>query len=82
LTANGNDQWSKKIKGKVYYFGPWTDPDGVLRRYVDVKDDLLAGRKPRPTDGFTLKDLCNHFLTAKKRQLDAGEITSRTFHDY
>jgi len=82
LTANGNGQWSKKIRGKVYYFGPWADPDAALKRYLEVKDDLLAGRRPRPRDGFTLRDLCNHFLTAKKRQLDGSEITPRTFHDY
>jgi integrase len=27
-------------------------------------------------------DLCNRFLTAKKRQLEAGEITARTFTEY
>jgi len=54
LTANGNGRWSKKIKGKVYYFGPWADPDGALKRYLDVKDDLLAGRNPRPKDGLAL----------------------------
>ena len=82
LTVNGNGQWSKKIRGKVFYFGPWSDPEGALRRYLDVKDDLLAGRKPRTRDGFTLRDLANSFLTAKKRQLESGEITPRTFQDY
>lgn len=31
LTANGNGQWSKKIRGKVFYFGPWVDPDAAYR---------------------------------------------------
>ncbi len=82
LTANGNGQWSKKIRGKVYYFGPWADPQAALNEYLDVKDDLYAGRKPRPRGGFTILDLCNHFLAAKERQRDGGEITPRTFHDY
>jgi hypothetical protein len=30
LTPNGNGQWSKKINGKIYYFGKWTNPDGAI----------------------------------------------------
>ena len=82
LTANGNGQWSKKIRGKVYYFGAWSDPEAALNEYLDVKDDLYAGRKPRPKGGFTVVDLCDHFIAAKNRQLQGGEITPRTFHDY
>jgi integrase len=82
LTANGNGQWSKKIRGKVYYFGSWADPEAALQEYLKVHDDLYAGRTPRPRGGFTLVDLCNEFMAAKQRQLDVGEITRRTFHDY
>jgi len=32
-------------------------------------------------DDLTVSDLCNRFLTAKKRKLDAGEITARTFDE-
>jgi voltage-gated potassium channel Kch len=28
-----------------------------------------------------MADLANHYLTHKQRQLDAGEITARTFRD-
>ena len=82
LTANGNGQWSKKIRGKVHYFGPRADPETALQEYLDVRDDLYAGRKPRPKDGFTLENLCNEFIAAKERQLHVGEITRRTFYDY
>jgi integrase len=82
LTAHPNGQWSKKIKGRVHYFGPWADPQAALQEWLRVKDDLLAGRKPRPRDGFTVKDLANHYLTSKKDRLDAGELSPRTFHDY
>jgi len=83
LTANGNGQWSKKIKGRVYYFGPWSDPGAALDEWLRVKDDLLAGRNPAPkSGGFTVKDLSNHFLTNKKALLDQGEIGPKMFSEW
>ena len=35
-----------------------------------------------PTDGLTMRDLVNRFLTAKQHLRDSGEITNRTFQDY
>ena len=82
LTANGNGQWSKKIRGKVHYFGSWADPYGALDKYLDRKDDLLAGRTPRSRDGLTVGELANHFLTIKKQLVDSGELKSRSWNDY
>lgn len=82
LYAHPNGQWAKKIRGTPYYFGVWADPDQALAYYLEIKDDLLAGRKPRPKLGYSLRDLCNQFLTAKYRLHDNGELTSRTFADY
>lgn len=84
LTAHPNGQWVKKIKGQLHYFGPWADPDAALNLYLDQRDDLHAGRKPRqlgdnsPTVGFAL----NAFLSAKKAALDAAEITQRSYNEY
>lgn len=75
--------WAKKIRRKMYYFGPWSGPDGALRKYLDEVDDLQAGRKPRgKTDGLLVKDLCNRFLAFKRHLVATGELSPRTVHDY
>ena len=96
LGAHPNGQWQKRIRNKVCYFGPWGKrvngklerlPDdgwqAALELYKEQAADLYAGRTPRPkTDALTVADLCNHFLTAKLRKREAGEITVRTFDEY
>src|SRR5262249_40113255 len=87
--------WSKKINGTIHHFGRWgrmvkgkvirLDGDtwkDALEQYKQQADDLHAGRTPRAkTDSLTVADLCNHFLTAKLRQLEAGELGKRSFGD-
>jgi integrase len=83
LFAHATGRWAKKIRGKLHYFGAWSDPDAALAKYLDQRDDLHAGRTPRVGgDGLTLRDLLNRFLTTKQHLLDSGEITARTFADY
>jgi integrase len=83
LTAHPAGYWCKKIRGKIHYFGKWDEPDKALQTYLDQKDALHAGRKPREgADGATVKDLCNRFLNAKAASRDAGEITARSWDDY
>jgi len=77
LTANGNGQWSKKIHGRVYYFGVWDDPDAALALYLKQRDYLLAGEVPPTEGGITLGELCNMFMASKEAQLEADEITRR-----
>jgi hypothetical protein len=53
LFADHNGQWCKKVRQKLWYFGPWNDPQGALNRWLQQKDDFPAGRTPRPkTDGL------------------------------
>jgi integrase len=76
-------QWAKKVRGELKYFGPLSDPDAALAKWLEEKDDLLAGRAPRPkAEGIQVRDLVNHFLTAKRQLMESGDLASRTFQDY
>jgi integrase len=67
----------------LHYFGPWSDPDGALRRYNEQKDALHAGRKPRlDAEVVTIKDVANAFLRHKQSLVDAGELSPRTWAEY
>jgi integrase len=83
LYAHAAGYWAKKIRGKVHYFGPWADPDAALDKYLEQKDALHAGRKPRSDpEALTVKDLANHFLNAKQALVDTGELSPRTWVEY
>jgi integrase len=83
LFPHATNRWAKKIKGQLHYFGPWSDPDGALRRYEEQKEALHAGRKPRPDpEALTVKDAANEFLNAKNALLEAGELSPHTFEKY
>src|SRR5258708_368243 len=96
LSPHSSGAWQKKIRGKIHYFGKWgrvidgkltrIEGDGweeALQQYKVQADDLHAGRTPRvKSDALKVKDLCNQFLTAKKRQLEAGEMSVRTMAQY
>lgn len=86
LTAHrGANQWCKKINGRTYYFGTLDNPDAAEKRYLAEKTDLAAGRVPRPAQVTTgrvdVSFACNAFLTAKRRRVDSGEITERTWQE-
>src|SRR5262245_37524134 len=85
--------WCKKIRGKIHYFGPHFDygnnaaahacAEAALEDYNRQAEALLAGRKPRPdAEALTVLDACNAFLTAKQFQLQAGELSPRTWQGY
>ena len=87
LFLHQTGQWAKKIKGRMYYFGK--DFDDALKRYVDERDEIAAGRNPRKherrsshADRVTLGDVVNAFLAFKERQVAERELSQRTFGDY
>src|SRR5262249_40353948 len=83
LFAHAAGVWAKKIRGKLVYFSPWSDPDEALARYLEQKDDLHAGSTPRTkAEAVTVKDVVNAFLNHKRDKMDAGELSVRTWAKY
>jgi len=84
LFAHACGQWAKKVRGRLCYFGPWGDAQRALRKWHAQREDLLAGRRPRPLapDELRLYQLCNAYLSAKKGLVERGEICERSFGDY
>jgi integrase len=82
LTAHPLGYWCKQIRGKLYYFGKWEDPEGALAKYVAEKEALYAGKKPRTDPADTMvKDVCNAYLNHKQALIDGGELSPRTWLD-
>lgn len=90
LYAHKSRRWVRKVGGKLRFFGPITEDipgsaRAALDAYLDQKDDLQAGRKPRAKDsyhGLTVRDACNAFCIAKRQRVESGELAPRTLHDY
>ncbi len=84
LFQHATGQWAKKVNGKLHYFGK--DKNKALDEWVRVKDALLAGR-PRPQENtasksITVRELCNLFLDAKDKKVEAKKIKRRSWADY
>ena len=82
----GTGLWCKKVRGRCHYFGSIAqDPNGDagLALWTAQRDDLLAGRKPRPAkdDAVTVAAVCNACLMHQRDRLRTGEIKPRTWDD-
>lgn len=87
LFPHQSNRWAKKVRGHLHYFGKIVpdDIDGqqALVRWLEQKDDLLAGRKPRAKcTGLTVSDLCNLWLEFKDKRVRNGELSHRTLEQY
>ena len=87
LFPHASGRWAKKVRGKFRYLGKIADdPEGVaaLEMWLERGDTWRAGREWREAgdDELQLRDLANHFLTAKRMLVDSGDIVTRTLVDY
>ena len=86
LTAHPSGRWCKKVRGKIWFFGKIDDHQAALEKWLEQKDDLLAGRIPRArranASSVTLRELVNRFLNTKATLRDAGDLSLWTWHSY
>lgn len=79
-------RWAKKVRGRFVYFGKVADdPSGIKARdlWLEQRDDLLAGRKPRTSGerGLTIANACNLYLDHVNEKVARGERSPRWFED-
>lgn len=79
-----SDQWYRTRRRRTYYFGKLDDPQGALEYYQSQQANFLAGRDLAPVDDdrLTVGLLCNSYLTAANRRLEADELRPITFDSY
>lgn len=90
LFPHATKRWAKKVRGKLYYFGPWDNPDGAVAKYLANRDRLQAGMPmlgatpaETPADtSLTMRELVNQFLNSKRRLMENSELSRRMHHDY
>lgn len=90
LTAHPKHQWCKWIDGGTKYFGPWQEPDpgqefakAALKRYLAF---MHARAEDRPvqidTSDLTLHIAVNHYITARNKDMLAGNLSAQQFTFY
>ncbi|WP_157605331.1 hypothetical protein [Schlesneria paludicola] len=78
LYPRASGQWAKKIRGKLCYYGVISDSDAALEKYCNERDDLQAGRTPKPQDDYrsTVKQLCDAFYESKENRFKTGDMAA------
>jgi len=71
MTAHvGSGQWSKRHRGKLYYFGPLDDPDYALAEYRRRWPAIKAGRPTHPASvgAISVRELTNLYHDRARRK--------------
>ena len=89
LFPHASGCWAKKIRGKLHYFGSWrSDPTGIVaekwfeRQWPFLKDGRVPPQFDDLSDGCTIKDLANEFLTRSESRVENQELSAATFRGY
>lgn len=85
LTPSPNGHWVKKIKGKVYNFGRWDEPDEALKRYLAERHEIETyGCRPVDDGGIRLDAAIKLFLDCQRGRRDGligKPLSDRHFDD-
>lgn len=87
LFAHASNQWAKKIKGRMWYFGTLDDHVAALDKYNEQVHDIQAGRDPRRTKKqlsaaeLSVYDMCNLYMIRQETRIKTGEVGQRHFGD-
>ena len=54
LFPHQSGQWAKKVRGKLHYFGVWSDPKAAEAKWERDKLALLSGEEPSVVYGESL----------------------------
>jgi len=80
------NRWYKTIAGRRHYFGRLDDWKAAMALYEHQAPYLVEGRTPPPPgregDPRNVAGVINAFLHAKRRAVDAGEMTERSWAEY
>lgn len=84
LSWHSSGYWFKRIAGKFYYFGTrYGSHEEALEDYLMRRDHPDRQEVTRgPQAALTVNELCDAFMESKERQMNAGELTQRSFNDY
>jgi len=83
LTVHPSGQWSKRVRGKVHYFGTLNSQEAALALWLKEKDFLLAGMEPPSyNNGVTLESMFTDHLRDVDERIAVGRLSMRTRGDY